>query len=111
VTIGWIGDMPRGVQRGPYARLLELEPEQGDYLVLHRDPRGEVPEYFRFVYDEVWPRIARPRDETFMRRQETIYWKNLVGPDATDPVAARLRERYGPAFYKDERILVWKLTR
>ncbi len=109
VLVGWSGEMPRGIRRGPYARILELAPTEADYLVLHRDQKAEVRDYFEFVYDEVWPRVRRSADETFMRRQEAIYAQNLVGPEVTDAIAGRLRERYGPAVYKDERILVWKL--
>jgi hypothetical protein len=110
VIVGWAGEMPRGIQRGPYARILELEPGQADYLILHRDQPTEVRDYFRFVYEQAWPPLRRARDETFMRRQESIYAQNLVGPEVTDGIAARLRERYGAAFHKDERILVWRLA-
>ncbi len=109
VGVGWAGDLPRGVQGGPYRRILELGPADADYVVLHRDQKAEVRQYFSFVYDQVWPRLRRPSDETFMRRQEAVYSQNLLGPEATDGIAARLRERYGPACYKDERILVWRI--
>jgi hypothetical protein len=110
VCVGWTSELPRGIQRGPYVRPLELEPGQADYLVLHRDQTAEVPEYFRFVFEDVWPRVGEPADETFMLRQETIYPQNLVGTDATDGIAAQLRARYGAATYKDEHVLVWKLA-
>jgi hypothetical protein len=77
--------------------------------VLHRDQTAEVPAYFRFVFEEAWPRLRRSSDEGFMLRQETIYPQNLLGTDATDSIAGQLRAKYGAAFYKDERILVWKL--
>ena len=110
VFVGWTSELPRGIQRGPYLRPLELEPGQADYLVLHRDQTIEVPEYFRFVFEDVWPRMGEPADETFMLRQETIYPQNLVGTDVTDGIAAQLRAKYGAATYKDEHVLVWKLA-
>jgi hypothetical protein len=110
VLVGWTSELPRGIQHGPYVRPLELEPGAADYLVLHRDQRVEVPEYFRFVFEEAWPRRHQAADETFMLRQETIYPQNLVGTEATDGIAAQLRAKFGAASYKDEHILVWKLA-
>jgi len=107
--IGWPGEMPRGIQGGPYARLLELTAEQADYVVLHRDPAREVHDYFRFVYEEAWPRNRDAADESFMLRQEAVYGQNLLDAEQTAPLAARLLASFGPASYKDERILVWKL--
>jgi hypothetical protein len=89
---------------------LELTAGQADYLVLHKDQVAEVPEYFRFVYEDLWPRTHVAADETFMRRQETIYGQNLLPADKIAPLAARFLSVYGPAVYKDERILVWKLA-
>ena len=111
VLIGWPGEMPLGIQGGPYVRLLELEPGQADYIVLHKDQVAEVPEYFRFVYEDLWPKTRVAADDTFMRRQETIYGQNLLGAEQIGPVAARLLARFGPATYKDADILVWKLAR
>jgi len=108
--VGWTSELPRGIRRGPYVRPLELEPGQVDYIVLHRDQTVEVPEYFRFVFEDVWPRLREQGDETFMLRQETIHPQNLVGADVTDGIAAQLRAKYGAASYKDERVLVWKLA-
>jgi hypothetical protein len=109
VLVGWTSDLPRGIRRGPYVRPLELEPGRADYLVLHRDQTVEVPAYFRFVFEEAWPRMRDPRDEGFMLRQETIFPQNLVGTEATDGIAAQLRAKYGAAAYKDEHVLVWRL--
>jgi hypothetical protein len=110
VLVGWTGELQAGIRNGPYVRLLELEPGQADYIVLHKDQASEVPEYFRFVYEEAWPRLRDPADDTFMRRQETIYPQNLLDAAKTAPLAARLQAVHGPAHYKDERILVWKLA-
>lgn len=110
VLVGWTSELPRGIRNGPYVRPLELEPGQADYLVLHRDQVTEVPAYFRFVFEDVWPRLRVPADETFMLRQETIFPQNLIGTDVTDGIAGQLRAKYGAAFYKDEHILVWKLS-
>jgi hypothetical protein len=110
VLVGWTSETPRGIGRGPYVRPLALEPGDADFVVLHRDQVAEVPAYFRFVFEDVWPRIREPGDETFMLRQETIYPQNLVGTETTDGIAAQLRARFGPASYKDEHILVWKVA-
>lgn len=109
VLLGWDGPAPRGARGAPYAQLFELGADDADYVVLHRDPLPEVHAYFRFVYDEAWPGVKRAGDASFMKLNEKIYGQNLRGPEATDAVAARLRERFGPAAYKDERYLVWKL--
>ncbi len=111
VLVGWTSELPRGIRHGPYVRPLELLPGQADYVVLHRDQVAEVPAYFRFVFEDVWPRQREPADDTFMLRQETIYPQNLVGTDVTDGVAGQLRAKYGAAFFKDEHVLVWKLAR
>jgi len=111
VLVGWTSELPRGIRNGPYVRPLELEPGQADYIVLHRDQTTEVPAYFRWVFDEAWPRHHDPADETFMLRQETIYPQNLVGTEVTDAIAAQLRAKFGAATYKDEQLLVWKLVR
>jgi len=109
--IGWAGEPPRGIQGKPYAPLLEPIQDPVDYVVLHRDPAREAAEYFRFVYDEVWPRIRREADESFMLRQMTIYDQTMVDADQIASIAGRLYTLYGPATFKDESILVWKLER
>jgi len=109
VLQGWTGEMPRAIRGPMYSRLLDLGPEDADYLVLHRDQLAEAVAYFEFVYQEAWPRLRFPGDETFMKRQESIYGQNLVGPELTDPIAARLREQFGEPCYEDGRLRVWKL--
>lgn len=109
VWIGWPGELPAGIRGPPYARPLGLAPGEADYLVLHKDQVAEVPEYFRFVYEEAWPRRRVAADETFMRRQETIYGQNLVDAAKLAPIAARLGEVHGAPCFEDERIVVWKL--
>lgn len=118
VVIGWTGDMPRALQRGPYVRLLEIEPDDGRaaapesvvWLVFHRDLRAEVTDYFRFVYEDAWPRHFDPEDESFMRRQEAIHGGNLAEPELAERVAARLVERYGPPDHEDARVYAWRLA-
>lgn len=110
VVTGWAGDLPRGIASEPYVRLLEIEPGTADYLVLHKSQVEEVPGYYRFVYGEVWPRVRVPADDTFMLRQETIHSGNFLDAEQTNPLAGRLLAKYGPAVYKDEQLLVWKLA-
>lgn len=110
VLIGWPGG-PRAMQGRPYVRPLELQADQADYLVLHKDPLSEVPGYFRYVHEELWPRMRNPADETFMRRQETIYAQNLADAGQMEPVAARLRSVFGDPAFEDERIVAWKVER
>lgn len=120
VVIGWTGEMPRALQRGPYVRLLEIEPEgprgaEGQpgsvvWLVFHRDLRTEVSDYFRFVYEDAWPRRFDAGLESFMRRQETIHGGNLAEPELAERVAARLVERYGPPDHQDARVYAWRLA-
>ncbi len=110
VVIGWTGDIPRALQRGPYVRLLDIEPGRADYLLLHRDLPAEVSAYFRHVFEEVWPRRFDPADESFMRRQEDTNPGNLADPELAERIAAKLVERYGPPTYTDERIYAWRLA-
>jgi hypothetical protein len=103
----------RAAARDPARALREAARARARPGGLHRaaprpDRRG--PAYFRFVFEDAWPRMGEPADETFMLRQETIYPQNLVGADATDGIAAQLRAKYGAAAYKDEHVLVWKLA-
>lgn len=110
VVIGLTGEVPRGLARGPYVRLLEVGPERADWLVLHRDLRSEVGAYFGFVFEEVWPRLFDPALESFMRRQEAVHGGNLAEPELAERIAAKLFERYGAPTYEDERIYAWKLA-
>jgi hypothetical protein len=110
VWIGWTGELPTGIAGPPFVRPLELQPGQADYLVFHKDQLAEVPAYFRFVHEELWPTMANAADEGFMRRQETIYGQNLLGADELAPIAARLREVWGAPYFEDERIVVWRLA-
>jgi hypothetical protein len=109
VWIGWPGDPPAGVEGPPYVRPLRIAPHQADFLVLHKDPLSEVPAYFRFVYEDVWPRQRVSADETFMRRQETIYGQNLADAERIAPIAAQLRAVLGDPQHEDERVWVWRL--
>jgi hypothetical protein len=110
VWIGWSGELPAGIQGPPFVRPLALEPGQADYLVLHKDQTAEVPAYFRYVHEELWPTMRVAADDTFMRRQETIYGQNLMGAEKIAPIAQRLGEVHGQPYFEDERILVWKLA-
>jgi hypothetical protein len=110
VLIGWTGELPRGIQAGPYARLLEIEPERADWVLLHRAPLQEIPAYFRFVFDQAWPALRDAADEGFMLRQESIHPGNLPEEDLQQRIAARLGERFGPPSYQDEWILAWRLV-
>lgn len=110
VLLGWTGDLPRGIADGPYVRLTGIPPGMADYLVLHKSQVEEVPGYYRFVYEEVWPRVRVPADDTFMLRQETIHPGSFLGAEQINPIAGRLLAEYGPATYKDESLLVWKLA-
>jgi hypothetical protein len=109
VSIGWVGERPRAVRGAPYVDLLELERGDADWVVLHRDPAEEMRGYFSFVYEQVWPRIARTADESFMRRQEAVYAASLDSPERTAAMAGRLFTNLGPADVKDGRILAWNL--
>ena len=87
-----------------------LDPELGrdpeiEYLVLHRDVRAEAEAYWDFVYETVWPRVERPRDESFMDRQ-----RKYAAPASPPPELERiLRERHGEPCWVDDQVVVWKL--
>lgn len=110
VVIGWTGDLPRALRRGPYVRLLDIEPRQADWLVMHRDLGAEVMDYFGFVFEDAWPRHSDPADESFMRRHEAIHDGNLAKPELAESIAAKLVERYGAPTYEDQRIYAWRLA-
>lgn len=109
VLLGWAGDMPRGIRKGPYVPLTEVESRAADYVVLHRNQVEEVPGYYRFVYEEAWPRHREPADETFMLRQETIHPGNFLDEEKTRPIAQLLLARHGRPHYADDSLLVWRL--
>jgi len=111
VLAGWTGELPSALQNGPYVRLMALEPGQADYLVVHRDPVAEVPEYFRYVIEDLWPARREASEETFMARQEAIYPKNLTSAADVAKISARLAEKLGAPCYEDDTLLVWKLAR
>ncbi len=110
VSIGWTGEMPRALQRGPYVRLLEIEPGRAEWLILHRDLISEVQDYFTFVFEQAWPGHAARGDESFMRRQEAIHGGNLAEPELAERIAAKLVERYGPPTYEDRQVYAWRLA-
>lgn len=111
VSIGWVGEQPRAVRGPPYVDLLSIGPEDADWVILHRDPGQEVRRYFSFVYDQVWPRVERAADASFMRRHEAVYAANLDSPERTAAMAGRLFTNLGPADVKDGRILAWNLEK
>ena len=46
VVIGW-GEPTSAIRSRPYANLWTLDADDGDYLILHRNLRREVQEYWR----------------------------------------------------------------
>jgi hypothetical protein len=110
VCIGWAGELPRGIQGWPYARVMELSRAEADYIVLHKDPAREVASYFTWVFTDLWPRAEVAHDETFMRRQENVHLDGLVPAESLRPIAARLAEKLGPPLHEDEWVLVWRTS-
>jgi len=110
VTLGWAAPIPGGMKEGPYARLAELSAADGDYLVLHRDPVPEVRRYFRWLYDEVVPRHRRFGDEGYLERNRSVFASNLPDREMQERIAAALRTKFGPAWYKSDEVLVWKFV-
>ena len=110
VRVGWTGEVPRSLGSGAYAPLKGLTSEDADYLILHRDLPREVAEYWRFVYDEASSETSRLGDAGLMSRHQThfVEGQRHASPESTASAAAALRNIYGPAFYKDEHLLVWK---
>ena len=111
VTIGWPGELPLGARRGAFTQLGSVVAEDADYLILHLDLRREVSAYWRYVFLEAWPDARRSGDESLMERHKVHF---VRGQPTTDPklaaaLARALRERLGPPFHEDERVLVWKL--
>jgi hypothetical protein len=109
VVFGWPAPLPAALRGGPYLGLDELGPGDADYVVLHRNLRREVDAYWDFVYGDVWP--GTPVDRGFMELHKAtfVHSQPVTAPALADALAAHLRERFGPAFYKDETLLVWKL--
>jgi hypothetical protein len=93
----------------PYVFLLEPRVVPGDgeeYLLYHRDPRGEIERYWRFVYEEAWPAERRAGDSGFMERNRKVH--DQPGRDPEGEV--RLRVRFGEPVYEDRDLLVWRLA-
>lgn len=112
VRIGWPEALPDALRGGPYVELDSLTSEQGDYLIVHRDPRNEVDAYWTHVYRDVWPELRSPIDRGFMQLQKNSYVHNQrwTDPEVVARFAANVRERLGPTTYKDDWVLVWKLA-
>ncbi len=116
IRLGWPGGLPVALGGdsgdGPFVDVLSVTAEDADFLVLHRDLVREVGAYWRFVYGTVWPGLDRPNDAGLMKRHETTFIRTQphVQPQFVADRAARLRERLGPAYYKDDVVLVWKLS-
>jgi hypothetical protein len=91
---------------GPHVSLLEprLLAGRADYLVVHRDPELEVSRYWRFVYEEAWPRTGGPR--ALMERQAD-WGRPLARP--SPELVERLRRRFGPPVVENEELLVFRL--
>ncbi len=112
VRVAWPEALPAALRGGPYAELDSLSHEDGDYLIVHRDPRSEVDAYWAHVYRDVWPKLRSSIDRGFMQLQKNSYVHNQrwTDPEEVARFAASMRERLGPTSYKDEWLLVWKLT-
>jgi len=108
VVLGWTGALPRGLEGGPYSRVLELTSERADYVVVHKDPVREVAAYFTWVFTDLWPRTRVTADETFMRRQENVHLDGIVPAEVMAGIAAKLRETLGEPSFEDDWIVVWR---
>jgi hypothetical protein len=111
LVLGWPGPLPAALRGAPYVELDALQPGDAEYVVLHRNLRSEVDAYWDFVYGEAWPKVERAVDMGFMELHKATFVHSQPGtdPEFANALAAHLRDRFGPAFYKDERVLVWKL--
>ncbi len=111
VLLGWPGPLPATLRGGPYVELDELGPGDADYVVLHRNLRKEVDDYWDFVYGEVWPKREDAVDRGFMELHKATFVHSQPGTDPAfaTTLAAHLKDRCGPAVYKDETLLVWKI--
>jgi len=110
VFVGWPGEIPRSLDGDPYAALLAGELD-ADYLVLHKDLRREVRDYWRFVYLEAWLDHARRGDDSFMERHKAtmVRSQDIATPETGSLLATYLRRRLGEPFLEDEQLWVWKL--
>ena len=116
LRLGWPGALPGAMGEagadGPYVDLLSVTAADADFVVLHRELPREVDAYWAFVYDTVLAEESNALDAGFMERHRStfIHTQPHVQPKVVADLAARLRERLGAVHYKDERILVWKLS-
>jgi len=94
-----------------YANLSTLTKADADYVIVHRNLAREVRAYWRFVYDEVWTAMPHGYDDGFMERHRAhfIAGQPLATEEVAAAIAALVRERLGPATYKDKHVLVWRL--
>jgi len=111
VFVGWPAEPPRSLRGAPYAAILADEALDADYLVLHKDLRREVRDYWRFVYfeaaldDESWG------DESFMERHKTTFVRSqdIASPEQASLLATYLRRKLGEPALEDDQLWVWKL--
>jgi len=116
VQLGSLGPMPATVSGpGPYVDVTSTTSltEAGvDFVILHRNMPNEVRRYWRHVYDDVWSGMRHGLDAGFMKRHQASFVGSqpYLQPEFVAARAALLRDELGPAYYKDDDVLVWKLA-
>ena len=116
IRLGWPGGLPGALgeqgESGPYVDILSVTSADADFLILHRVLLREIEDYWAFVYDSAWAGVENARDAGFMERHRStfIHTQPHLKAEFAAARAALLRERLGPAYYKDDQVLVWKLS-
>ena len=112
VLLGWPKQPLPGMGPSVYVSMDSVSARDADYIILHRDPAAEVRAYWKFVYAQAGPEEGWGLETGFLKRHRS-HWADqqvLNRVDFLANEAAQLRERLGPALYKDSKLLVWKLA-
>jgi hypothetical protein len=110
VVVGWPEGLPESLAGGPYVDLATLDLRANDVVVLHKNLKKEVRAYWRHVYGPAWAERENALDAGFMQRHTSTFvaGQPFTGEDVAALWASRLRERFGPAVYKDDQVVVWR---
>jgi len=111
VLLGYPIELPAGMDPKLYVNIQKVDAEDADYILLHRDPVTEVKSYWQFVFGVAGPEDQWGTEFGFLKRHRMhLAAQRITSTEFLASEAARLRNRLGPAFYKDAELLVWKLN-
>lgn len=108
IVIGTLIFDPPNVPGGPYvhgADVTAMRARRAEYVVVHRNLEEELPQYFRFVFDEVWASNREAGLDSYMARHRSFHQERVD----VAPAIAALEKECGPPVFEDRFVSVWRL--